>query len=32
MIAYARHPENLFDGSETLKQALWAGIRREQGR
>jgi spermidine synthase len=32
MIAHARHPENLFDGSESLKQALWAGIRREQGR
>ena len=32
MISYARSPENLFTGSEPLKQALWAGIRREQGR
>jgi spermidine synthase len=32
MVSYTRTPENLFEGSEPLKQALWAGIRREQGR
>ena len=32
MISHTRTPENLFEGSEPLKQALWAGIRREQGR
>jgi spermidine synthase len=32
MVGYAQNPENLFEGSEALKQALWAGIRREQGR